>query len=368
MGVPLFQIKELVARSGVNVLSSNYALYRDMSGRVMDMLRQFSPRVETYSIDEAFLDVSSLNAPLADAGREMKARVYKATGIPVSVGFARTKTLSKIANDLAKKSQRAKGVLDLTDSRYLDLTLERTPVGEVWGIGPAYARLLTKHGITNARQLRDVDLRWARKTMTVVGARVIQELRGVACLPLEMCPPPRKSVTVSRSFGEQVETLREIKEAVATFLSRAAEKVRRHGMLASAVTVFITTNRFSEVDQQYQNLATVPLAYATDATPELLSVAMRSTERIYRNGFRYKKAGVMLTGLVPRVPSTERMFGAQEFDRERKLSGLVDEINGRFGRDTIRFGACGFAQKWKTKAGYTSHRYTTRWDELMVAG
>jgi DNA polymerase V len=204
--------------------------------------------------------------------------------------------------------------------------------------------------------------------MTVVGARVIQELRGVACLPLELCPQSRKSVTVSRSFGEQVETLREIKEAVATFLSRAAEKVRRHGMLASAVTVFITTNRFSEVDPQYQDSATVPLVYPTDATPELLSIAMRSTEHIYRNGFRYKKAGVMLTGLVPRVPATERMFGADEFDRMRHVSGVVDEINRRFGRDAVRFGACGFAQKWKTKAEHTSKHYTTRWDELMVAG
>lgn len=236
----------------------------------------------------------------------------------------------------------------------------------MWGIGPAYVRLLNSRGITTARQLRDVDLRWARRTLTVTGARIVEELRGVRCLPLAICPPLRKSVTVSRSFGEQVESLREVKEAVATFLSRAAEKVRRHTLIASAVTVFIETNRFSEVDLQYSNSATVPLAYPTDATQELMAVALSATARLFRDGFRYKKAGVMLTGLVPHRPSTARMFDSEEYERRRHMSTVIDEINRRFGRDAIRFGACGFEHRWKTKAGRRSKRYTTNWDELIV--
>jgi DNA polymerase V len=174
-------------------------------------------------------------------------------------------------------------------------------------------------------------------------------------------------MTVSRSFGEQVETLREVKEAVATFLSRAAEKVRRHGLLASAVTVFVETNRFSQVDPQYGNSATIPLAYPTDATQELMPVALSIAARLFREGYRYKKAGVMLTGLVPREPSTTRMFDSEEYERRRHMSTVIDEINQRFGREAIRFGACGLEQRWRTKAERRSKRYTTRWDELMTA-
>ncbi len=366
MGVPLFEVKNIVERNKVAVLSSNYALYGDMSARVMSVLQEFSPRVETYSIDEAFLEFASPAHRLSDLGRDVQERVHRDTGIPVSVGFARTKTLSKIANGIAKKSERAGGVLDLTNPRHVEIALERTPVEDVWNIGPAYSRLLRKHGVMNARQLRDVDLKWARRAMTVAGARVVQELRGVPCLPLELCAPARKTVTVSRSFGETVNTLREVKEAVATFLSRAAEKVRRHGLLASAVTVFVETNRFSKVDPQYGNAAAVHLAYPTDTTQELMPTALAITARLFREGLRYKKAGVMLTGLVPRRPSTVRMFGAEEYERRWHMSEVIDEINQRFGRDAIRFGACGLEQRWRTKAERRSKRYTTRWDELMI--
>ena len=365
MGTPLFKARHIVDAHGVAVYSSNYALYGDMSQRVMCALQEFTPEVEIYSIDEAFMRLASEHelTPLVQ-GRRVRAKVLQWTGVPVSIGIAPTKTLAKLANRRAKRQEAAQGVLDLTPLPEQTQALEATPVGDVWGVGPAYAKLLKAAGITNARQLRGADRRWIRQRMTVVGARIVEELRGISCLPLEQCPPQRKSVTCSRSFGVPVEALEELHAAVAVYLTRAAERMRKHGMAAGALTVFINTNRFS-LEPQYGNAATFELASATDTTGELLAWALKGLGQIYRPGFRYKKAGVMLLDLRPTDRLTARLFGQSDYERAQRVMKAVDEINQRLGRDTIRFGVVKPNGRWQTKALRRSRRYTTCLNEVL---
>jgi DNA polymerase V len=242
--------------------------------------------------------------------------------------------------------------------------LDETPVGDVWGVGPAYAKMLKGAGVNTARKLRDADRRWVRQRMTVVGARIVEELRGVSCIPLEKCPQGRKSVTCSRSFGVLVESLEELREAVAVYMTKAAERLRRSRLAAGVVTVFITTRRFS-TDPQYSNSATFGLAYSTDSTEELLAWALKGLEQIYRAGYRYKKAGVMLNKLAPAEQLSMRLFGDERFENSRRVMKAVDEINARHGRETIRFGAAPAKGRWETKFLRRSRRYTTRLDEIL---
>ncbi len=273
MGVPLFKVRDIVEEHAVAVFSSNYALYGDLSLRLSDAFHEFTPDVEVYSIDEAFLGLEERpGQSFREQGLEIKAKVYKWTGVPCSLGISQTKTLAKVAQRFTKKHPEAQGVLDLTDPSDQAAVLEETSVGDVWGVGPAYAKMLKGAGVDTARKLRDADRRWVRQRMTVVGARIVEELRGVNCIPLEKCPQGRKSVTCSRSFGVLVESQEELREAVAVYMTKAAERLRRSRLAAGVVTVFINTSRFS-VDPQYSNSATYELAYSTDSTDELLSWA-----------------------------------------------------------------------------------------------
>lgn len=366
-GVPLFQIEQLTGAHDVRLLSSNYALYGDMSQRVMTVFREFTPEVEVYSIDEAFMNVAGITCESYEAlGKAIRERVYQCTGIPVTIGIAETKTLAKVANHLAKKSKKAEGVLDLTHSKYQEEALRRTPVGEVWGIGPAYAKLLKECGILTALQLRDVDTLWARKAMTVVGARIVMELRGVSCLPLELCPRPRKSVTISRSFPAPVEALSDVRKAVAVFMTHAAEKLRRDYLAASAVTVFVETSRFVQGKQYYANAATLEMVYPSDNTQELLQHALEALRRIFRQGFEYRSAGVLLNGLVPVDECTGRLFDSETLEKYRRLMPVMDRLNAKYGRNTVCFGVARPDGRWKTKAARRSPRYTTRLEEVLL--
>lgn len=372
MGTPLFQIKDLIESNDVSVFSSNYALYGDMSNRVMTVLQDLTPEVEIYSIDEAFLrfdfdkeEKSNNVQSLTDEGRKIKETVYKWTGIPISIGMGETKTLAKLANRLAKKSEKAKGVLDLSASPYQDYALECTPVSDVWGIGRQSEKKLKLNGITNAKQLRDIDLRWARRNLTVVGARIVEELRGVSCLPFEMCPLDKKSITVSRSFGNMVTTLEDLKQAVAFFTVRASEKLRRNKLFASAVTTFAATNRFNKNEDYYSNSMTIEMAYPTSAINELLQRTAYAIEKIFKQGCTFKKAGVMFTGLVPESPVTKRMYDDAEGLKQKRLSEAMDKINSRFGRDAVRLGIIEREQNWRTKFEKRSQRFTTNWNEIL---
>lgn len=365
MGVPVFQAQSIIRANDVRVLSSNYSLYADMSLRVMDVVRDYADRVEIYSIDEAFLQWDQRDRDSDKSARTMKADIYRQTGIPVSVGIAETKTLAKIANHLAKASLKAKGVLDLTRSPHQNYALEKTPVTEVWGIGHRRGKRLIARGITNARQLRDLDLNWAREHMTVVGARTIEELRGHSCLPLEFSPASKKSLTCSRSFSRAIESRAELREAISTFTVRVAERLRTNRLAASVVTVFAETNRFAESESYYSNSRTVE-GCASDTTDELLMRSLACVDAIFKPGARFKKAGILLSGLISITALTGRLFQEDNWQRSRGLMRAIDHLNAQYGKDTIGFAGCGKRQRWQTKFECRSPRYTTNWLEIMI--
>jgi len=366
MGAPVHQIARMLKENSVKVFSSNYTLYADMSRRVMETLCRFTPDVEIYSIDEAFLDLTHVPCGDLDAyGRRIRDTVKRWTGLPVTVGVARTKTLAKICNHIAKRSQRARGVLNLADSPHLDHALEMTPVDEVWGIGWSHDRLLRARGIENALQLRDADDRWVRKRMGVVGLRTVHELRGIPCLDVETGADPAKTISTSRSFGRLVESLRDMEESVATFASKAAEKLRKERLAAGAIMVFIMTNRFRE-EPQYFNSSIMRLPAPTNDTRDLLRSAGECLRRIYRDGFRYYKAGVMFIELVPEDRIQGSLFIPAQRPDSRRLMQVMDRVNGAMGADTLKFAALGIEQGWRTRFGKLSRRYTTSWDELMT--
>lgn len=367
MGAPKFKYESFFEENDVEVYSSNYELYGDMSDRVMTTLRDFTPDIEVYSIDEAFLGLSQTKKGFAYLGKLIQEKIYKWIGIPVGVGIAETKTLAKIANKIAKKSEKAKGVLDLYKSPYTDVALERTSISDVWGIGPASVRKLETINVKTALQFKRCDLRWIKKNFTVVGGRTLLELRGIKCLPLELAPPPKKSITCSRSFGETVTEYRKIHHAVSTFLMRAAEKMRRHGLAAQSVTVFVSTNRF-QPENFYSNSQTYASAYPSDNYFELQKWAIETLQRIYRDGKFYKNAGIILGGLIPVEGISRRMYEEERINPKfERLNRAIDEINRRFGRDTIHLAAA-VKGKWQMKSEKRSPRYTTKLAEILSVG
>jgi len=367
MGAPLFRAQSLLDAHAAAIFSSNYALYGDMSRRVAETLEEFTPEVELYSIDEAFLNLDGCGGEekLSETARKIRATVEQWTGIPVCIGIAETKTLAKVAVAVAKRSQKARGVVNLVDPTYLKHALERVKVEDVWGIGPNYARHLKAAGIKTALDLRGTDARLWRRRAGITLERVIHELRGVSCLPLELCPPPRKSLTVSRSFGVPVESLADLREAVATYAARAGEKLRRRNLVANALIVFLSTNRFAD-EPLYAPSVAVTLPCATSYTADLIRCAHHALDKIYSAGHRFKKAGVMLVGLVPAAPVQQSMFVSTE--RADRLMHALDRINARMGSHTLRYGALGLKKHgcWQTLCDRRSPRFTTCWNELLT--
>jgi DNA polymerase V len=314
--------------------------------------------VEVYSIDEAFLGLSGDVAAIAE---QLRQTVQQWTGIPVSVGVASTKTLAKVANHIAKKSTGV-CVLDAPSMVLADL-----PVGEIWGIGHRLSDRLHRQGVETALQLRDVELSWIRQQMGIVGVRLVQELRGIPCLPLELCPAPRKSCCVSRSFGRPVTAIADLKEAVATYAARASAKVRQDELKAGVVTVFITTNRFKPDEPQYSNSAVVQLPQPANDTFMLVQSVLRAVEWLYRPGYSYKKAGVLLTELSPAsVVQTDLFSNLAQQERRGALMRTVDRLNQRFGAGTVFCAAEGIEKDWQMRATLRSPGYTTRWGELLL--
>jgi DNA polymerase V len=367
MGVPEFQIRPVLRAHRVQVFSSNYRLYGDLSQRVMETLEQFSPNIEIYSIDEAFLSLMGFERrDLTEYGRQIRRTVKQWTGIPVSVGIAETKTLAKIANRVAKRTPDVGGVYDLRACPDREVLLGRIAVEDVWGIGPTYARLLKQHDIATALQLRQADVQWIRTHMGVVGMRLVAELRGHSCLDLEACPAPKQGITCSRAFGRSVSTLAEMEEAVSSYVSRAAEKLRGEGLAATVLTVFLMTNEFTD-EPQYRNSVTCSLSVGTDTTSELIRAALRGLRTIYRDGYRYKKAGVMFTALVPASQVQPDLFDRQDRPRSKRLMAALDAVNDRWGAGTLEYAASGLTKAWKTQFHRRSPAYTTDWNALPVA-
>ncbi|MDX1546316.1 MAG: Y-family DNA polymerase [Rhodothermales bacterium] len=363
MGAPYFKWRKVLARHGARVFSSNYALYGDMSSRVMRVLEGTAPEIEVYSIDEAFLHLASTR-PAEEQACAAQARVLRWTGIPTSIGIAPTKTLAKIANRFAKQWPACAGVFDLSRRRDARDLLALVGVEDVWGIGPRRTRLLNAHGIHTALDLREARDAWVKKALTITGLRTVYELRGISCLPLDEVQPPKKAITCSRSFGEPVTEKAGLQQALAAFVARAAEKLRAQGSVAAALHVFITTKDFGP-GPHYGGSRTAVLPEPSAYTPALTRHAHRGLDRLYRPGYRYRKAGVMLTGLRPAGSPQADLFEPANHGRHAALMEAVDALNGRYGRGTVFFAASGTERRWAMKQVRRSPRYTTRWEDVL---
>jgi DNA polymerase V len=368
MGEPLFKAKHLIAKHNVHVFSSNYALYGDLSHRVMDTLRQMEPDVEVYSIDEAFiaLPVTKERDRVKYAG-ELREKIRKNVGIPVSIGIAATKTLAKIANRVAKKQAQFNGVFDLTDNSRIDNVLEKIEVNDVWGIGRRSTEKLNSYGIYTTLDLKRADQTRIRKLLTVVGARTVMELNGISCISLENAPACPKSIITSRSFGHPVTDIDNLREAVITFVSIAGEKLRKQGVEAGVLNLFITTGPFDE-QARYSNSQTIALSQATSSTPELIAAALQCLKLLYRPGYRYRKAGVMLAGIVKQNRHRQQdlfSFSQSAISENKRLMTALDRINGKWGRQVIQYGMTTAEHKpWMMQQTRKSPAYTTNWHEL----
>lgn len=370
MGAVYFQIKELVKKHGVKVFSSNYTLYGDMSARVMQVLSTFTPEIEIYSIDEAFLSFRGMNSyDLNNYAKEIRKTVLQYTGIPTCIGIGPTKVLSKIANKLAKKDKnKTLGVFNLCDEDFKFKNLKSFPVEDIWGIGRQSAKKLHLHKIKTAHDLMTADPEHIRKFLTVVGARIVEELRGNSCIDLELDADDRKQIVSSRSFGRQVKDLKELQESIANHVTNAAEKLRAQKLICKSITIFIQTNPFKANSQQYFNSATVELMSGTSVTPKLIRHAYRGLDRIFRNGYEYKKAGVILNNLVKKDFIQTDFFGNYDYLNQDEFMKIIDQINRYHGKNTVKFAACGIDQFWKMLCELKSPCYTTRWSELLKVG
>jgi len=367
MGEPFFRCRDFIAAHQVQVFSSNYPLYGDLSQRVMEVLGQLEPEVEVYSIDEAFIRLpAAMPEALLANGRHLRATVKRQVGIPVSVGFGPTKTLAKIANRIAKQQPEHGGVFVLPEQGH-DALLAAIEVGDVWGIGRRQSQKLRLGGIRTALDLKNANDTWLRKHLTVTGLRTSTELRGVSCLPLTDSPPAKQSITSSRSFGQPVTDLAGVHEALASYVAIAAAKLRAERLTAGCVQVYLTTNRFRAREPQYANSTTVSLALPTASTLELIRHAVAALGQLYRSGFAYQKVGVTLMDLGAASRGQPHLFCPPPKGGEALMTAL-DKVNTRWGRDTLHSGAEGFLRPWKNKQTMKSPSYTTSWHELPVVG
>ena len=369
MGAPHFMIRDLCRREGVRVFSSNYALYGDMSGRMNEVYRLFARDIEVYSIDESFLDLSDVRAiDRAELARDLRATVRQWTGIPTCIGIAPTKTLAKLANHIAKTAPELDGVCDLTEATYRASWMRRVKLEEVWGIGPASARKLRAQGCDTVSDVAALDPRPARAALSVVGERLIFELRGMKAVAFEAVAPTRKGCAVTRSFSRRIEDRATMEEAVATHAARLGEKLRSGGLGTDHLTVFFHTSEHDRGDPQRSISTVVTLPEATSDTRILIKAATWGVRRVWAGGFRYSKAGIITTDLVPLACSPRALIGALDRKRGGALMEAMDECNRRWGRGAVVPAAAGIISRrtWSTKFDMRSPRYTTRIDELPV--
>jgi DNA polymerase V len=382
MGQAYFKAKALCEQHDISVFSSNYALYGDLSRRVMQTIASIYPDIEVYSIDECFLDIDEgLIRDFHAFGKSITDRVMQWTGIPVSIGVAPTKVLSKVANRLSKKDKtRYKGVYVIRSDEEIEDALRRTKVGDVWGVGWNSVKKLSYQGIDTAYKLSLMSEEWAYKNLGgVVGVRLIRELNGSPCCGTAKGLDHKQHIASTRSFGKPVTTLVELKEAVATYASRAAEKLRNQNSAASGLYVFARTYKDdrgrgwgrekTENAQQEGGSSFRKLLYATDSTNELIKQAVEAIEEVFASGLYYKKAGVMLSGLVPKEAIQQHLFEINTDNPKNKIiSKALDDINKRMGIDTINFAAIGVKTEWKMRCELRSPCYTTKWGDIAVIG
>jgi DNA polymerase V len=364
MGAPAFKSASLFERHGVHVFSSNFALYGDMSRRVMETIKPEADEMEIYSIDEAFL---IFKGPASEErARSLRAMVEKWTGIPVSIGLAPTKTLAKVAVRIAKKNPAACGVYVLRTSTEIEDALQRTAVEDLWGIGHQSAIKLQSFGISSALQLSRADSGWVRRHLSVTGERLQQELLGTVCSRVNDIVPRKKNIRTARSFGKEVTTFAALKEAVGTFAVNCATKLRKENSCCTTITVFVNTNPFKPHATQYSNARTIKLDVPTCDNIEIVAAAIKALKQIYRSGLAYKKAGVLVGGIVPDSQVQLGLFDSVNRSRRADLMQSIDEINSRLGRDKVRLAVQGFDRKWRLRQERLSPCYTTRFTDFLT--
>lgn len=364
MGEPYFQIKHKLRQHGIVAFSSNYALYGDMSERVMSLIEAMVPAVEVYSIDEAFADLTGIGG-LDALGRQIRAQILRCTGIPVGVGIAHTKTLAKLANHTAKRLQsQTGGVVNITDPVKRDWVLRNTDVAEVWGVGRKMKLHLGAMGIKSAMDLAKAAPWTLRKKFSVVIEKTARELGGTPCLELDEPDPPKQEICCSRMFGKRLTELSPIKEAVSTYVMRASEKLRAQQSLCRKVRISIRSGMFNSNEAKYSNGVVIPMPYPTDDVRLMTSLAQQAVERIFRLGFRYSKAEVLLMDLCQRGQFTDDLFMASQPVQAERIMQVLDKVNGRWGKGMLRPASVPSAPDWEMRREKMSQSYTTRLDQL----
>lgn len=368
MGAPLFQIQELLDKHQTTIFSSNFALYGDISSRVMDLLESLMPQVEVYSIDEAFINFSGIK-DVANVAQHVRDQILQCVGIPTCIGVAPTKTLAKVANHIAKANPANKGVFVLEKEEEIDAALKSFEVGELWGVGKKIAARLMSYGIKTAYDLKKVNPRWMRQHFTVVGERIVYELNGVVCLQIEPEIQPRQSIQVSRSFSKRITDFEELRQAVATYASRLAGKLRHHKLKTNNIVVSVCTNRFQVLKGKYYNSILINLPNAINDDNEMIKASIQGLEAIFKKGYEYHKAGIMALDLMSLDKIQLNLFGEGVKDphKTQQVSQALDKINKKYGRGTVHMASCIPKLSWKDRKTKKSPSYTTSWNALPKA-
>ncbi|CDN31331.1 Error-prone lesion bypass DNA polymerase V (UmuC) [Mucinivorans hirudinis] len=363
MGEPLFKARETIERHGVAVFSSNYQLYGDMSHRVMNTLKQFAS-AEIYSIDEAFLNFEGIPLEtMQEYGKQIVRTVKRNTGIPVSLGIAPTKTLAKVASKLCKRYPKLEGCCLMYRPEDITKVLSTFPIGDVWGIGRRYSKMLKSHGVETAEQFRRLTPEWVKAKMSIVGLRTWKELHGEACIEFEHKTPDKQSITVSRSFAKELTEIEPLQEAISTFTAMVAEKLRKQHSVAGQMQVYIFTNYHREGSPQHYEGRLVQFLTPTESTLEMVKAASAALKELFRKGYGYKKAGVILYDIKPNTGIQATMFDEIDRPKHKALMQTIDTINAHHGRSTIKVGSEGEVHQ---NRNHTSPRYTTEWSDILV--
>jgi DNA polymerase V len=366
MGTPAFMIEDVFKKHNVAVFSSNYTLYGDLSDRVMKTLATFVPKLEVYSIDESFLDMSDLvYQDLAKLGMDIRETVKRNIGIPVSVGIAPTKTLAKMANRYAKKKYKKIGVFYAANNELIDEMLSFTEVEDIWGIGRQYAALLRRNGCKTAKDVTNIPEEWMRTNMTVVGQRLWNELRGIPSIEWEYEPPAKKNICTSRSFGKLTGDKTILIEAASNYAAACAVKLRNQQSCAKAMSVFINTNQHKTEQPQYSASIGLEFERPTNLTGEIIQYALKGLDIIYKEGYLFKKVGIIMLGLIPESQSQGSLFDKRDRTKNRELLKTVDKLNRMMGKDSVRMAVQGYQRRYKLRADYLSNKYTTNINEIL---
>jgi len=361
MGEPYFKVKELVNKNNVHIFSSNYALYGDISRRVMKTLKSFSDKIEIYSIDEAFVDLSHVHErEVENYGKKIRERILKWTGIPTSVGVSNTKTLSKVANHIAKNNKT--GVVYLKEN--IDESLKNFHISDIWGVGKKLSKLYIKNGIDSAYKLKNISNTWVKKSTNVLGAKTVMELRGISCINLETQETKRKSCSVSRSFGKKVESLEKLQESVTTHCLNAAEKIRNDNQITRSVTIYIRTSPFDKNRKYYSNSITIDLPVATSNSLELVKISINGLKKIYKYGYFYQKAGIILSKLTESSENELNLLAPIMENKSETLMKAIDFTNAKYGRNSISIAQAGVNNSWKMRREHYSKIDTASFDSL----